>query len=1379
MRHFRLLSTCFPLFYPNHSSLFKKYDPFIVKLLFFFSLLFYSFESLQSQSKETLTFQLGEEEGLPAAQVIHGLEDSRGFIWLVSNNTGLSRWDGHRVKHYGAVKYGLPSNVQQVVEGPNGMLWVLSYLIGENKRTVHIFDPIRERTLPLDAFFEAPLDFDTEAIGSLQQNRDGSIWLSVEGSKIYEYDGKRLFLWTDYAPHPFRWFYKVNDNFFYAGLGKEAGRVYYLNRDVALLETHEVATVGGCFFIAWAAKTDSSASCLYVEGIEEGATVKSLYRIQAHAVPQRVDSVDDQRIKGYRGDGDFIYKSVGEEIWVYNLQLELKYRLKATEQAELLFADSKQGLWARMENGEVSRFYKVPPYFEQHSYPTKNVDWYTAVRGICTAPKGGFFMTQGGALIHVDKLGEQQYITYDKELSDHFGICLQRDNRTLWVSDGNKVWNVDPQGLRYRFVLNNEAAHLIWQPYEDRKGRILLGASRGLFVVKDSSIQGITNKATFEALRGTSIFAFYENEAGLWLCTSRGLFLLDEQDTILAHFHSEGRGDDFLPYDIIVHLHEDASGDFWLATKGGGLIRWNPQTKAQEQFTRQEGLLDNTLYAVYADGFGQLWLPSNNGLLCFDKKSKEIIYYLQEEGLPHLEFNTISHFQAADGSLYFGGLNGAIRFHPREIMRLREAPPIVLTAFQKQNREDEIYVEGAAALLKQHHIRLSPEDKAVQLSFALLEYHNSKQQRYAYKIEGYDKSWQKLEAPNIKINSLPYGSYTLRLRAQAAGSPWQEYPYPITIEVLRPFYLQAWFIALLLLLIIAIAAFIIRWRFSILSKRKEELEAIVQERTTEIAQQAEELKSLDRLKSRFFANISHELRTPLTLILGYTEDIQAKPKGFLEEATVRKKLAIMEQSGNNLLHLIEEILELSKLEANKVELHEKPTLLKPFIGNIFSSFESFAVFNKLRYRLDDTLPKDYLLYLDRPKVEKILNNLLSNAFKFTPAGEEVCLEVFEERDWLCFRVKDGGIGIHERDIPHIFNRFYQAKYSKTTALGGTGIGLALCKEFVQLLGGKIQASSNGKKGSSFLVKLPKKIATAMPTEQQMEKKLPQRKGIEAPKDDWKGSAQKKTVLCVEDNLDMQGFLMGLLQDSYRILRANNGLEGLKLLQEKQQKIDLVISDAMMPLLDGFTMLERIKADKNLRHIPIIMLTARAAEEDKLRALTIGVDDYLIKPFSRQELLVRIQNLLENYEKRRLWKQNLMRAAEDVHEQKLQSRKGEEQEQQEKPEEPDISQQDLLWMKEVEKELRKVLADEDFTIELLADKMFMSKRQLERRIKKITGLTPAKLVLEVRMQAARDYLEKAKFDSLSALSAAVGFKTTSYFAKRYCKRFGKKPADYFR
>lgn len=1331
-----------------------------------------------------LSFQIGEEEGLPKGQITAGLEGSRGFIWMFRSNGTLARFDGQVVTVYNE-QNGLPENIQQFAEAPDSTIWLISNLLGELEKSIYVFDPIREKAVALQDFLTQSLPFQAKDIDLVQQNGDGTIWVKTFDSKIYEYDGDSLFLWADYAPHRFFELHKVNNSLFYGWYEEPESHIAYMHRSGTVEKTHSLPVTADIFFLEAAIKNHSDMQAVYVRTGGPYSGFSSLYRLLPDAPPLKVDSTLDVGIRSYWSEGGFLYKLSLTELEQYDANFQLLNRFKLPVQGSPIFIDNDGGLWLTNQSGTISRIFRSKNYFKQQQHAIRDKIWFTAVRGITTGIADDLFMTQGGILVNISKEGEVRHLfnpNREEGHPDYFGILVQRDKKAIWLADGNKVWNINPETGEHRFFIQGATSGLFWQPYEDKTGRILLGSSQGLFFInqEDSSIQSFESHADFPALQGASIFAFHENEKGLWLCSSKGLFLLNDNYEVLAHYHSQGKKQHSLPYDIISHLHEDEAGGFWLATKGGGLVYWHPKTEKYAQYTTEEDLVDNTLYAVYPDAFGQLWLPSNKGLMCFNKKRKETIYYLENEGLPNLEFNTISHFMAADGTLFFGGVDGAIQFHPKDLMQSRELPPLVLAGFKKQNREDELYVNGIETLLQTQTIHLTAEDKFFEVSFALLDYHNPKQHRYKYKVEGYDKTWQELDNPIIRINSLPYGSYNLRFKAQAPGSAWQEFAFPITIEVPRPFYLQGWFIALILLLVVAITAAIIRWRFSALKKRKEELEELVEERTTEIAQQAEELKSLDRLKSRFFANISHELRTPLTLILGYTEEIKSKPYGMFEESSVRKKLGVIDKNGQNLLTLIEEILELSKLEANKVEINETAILLKPFIRNIFSSFESFADFNEVSYRLDYTIPESLVVYWDVQKVEKIINNLLSNAFKFTPAGAEIHLRVRADAFWLYVEVEDGGVGIHEKDIQHVFDRFYQAKYSKSSVLGGTGIGLALCKEFAELLGGEIEVRSELQKGSTFSIKLPKKEVPEDITEEILIlSSKAKRQEKESTTNNWVATNKSKTILCVEDNQDMQQFIQTLLQTDYHVITANNGLDGLAALREHAQKIDLVISDAMMPLMDGFSMMTQIKGNRDLRDIPIIMLTARAAEEDKLKALTIGVDDYLIKPFSREELLIRTQNLLQNYEKRKLWKQDLMKAAQEVYQQSAVSRGEAASDNQKEQEEASISEQDLLWMKEVEEEIEKTLDNEDFKIELLAKKMLLSKRQFERKIKKITGLSPAKLLLEVKMQVAREHLEKATYDSPSAVSYAVGFKTTSYFTKRYYERFGKKPADYFR
>ena len=507
-----------------------------------------------------------------------------------------------------------------------------------------------------------------------------------------------------------------------------------------------------------------------------------------------------------------------------------------------------------------------------------------------------------------------------------------------------------------------------------------------------------------------------------------------------------------------------------MATGGGGLVQLSLNEDLLVdtflQFTEIDGLSNNNLYAVYADEQEQLWMSSDYGIIQFDKNTFRAKAYLPKDGTTHHEFNRISHHQSKDGRLYFGSLNGTTAFYPSEVNGLDQVynAPLHLSKYEQYSRAKDKVLDYTAELKNGDKIVLRPYDRIHNLSFSLLEYINAKQNRYRYKLEGYNKEWIHIKENNISLGALPYGNYTLHIEGQGADGRYSTQKLMIPIEVLRPFYAQWGFWLLvsgfLLLLIIAIY----RWRVQTLEKQKLKLEQVVIERTKTIEQQTEELRQLDQVKSRFFANISHELRTPLTLILGPLKTVLESNK---PQEVQSKLLKIAHKNGKNLLGLVNEILDLTKLESGNLALKEEPVLLYPLLSRIVASFESYAESLEVHFSLDYQATKNLQVELDTDKFQKIVNNLLSNAFKFTPKNGKVFIVLKEEERHLRLMVEDNGRGIHPDDLPYVFDRFYQTQRPMAQAEGGTGIGLALCMEYAKLFDAQLRVASTLGQGSTF------------------------------------------------------------------------------------------------------------------------------------------------------------------------------------------------------------------------------------------------------------------------------------------------------------------------
>lgn len=542
-------------------------------------------------------------------------------------------------------------------------------------------------------------------------------------------------------------------------------------------------------------------------------------------------------------------------------------------------------------------------------------------------------------------------------------------------------------------------------------------------------------------------------------------------------------------------------------------------------------------------------------------------------------------------------------------------------------------------------------------------------------------------------------------------------------------------------------------------RNKQKANVLLSEQNDAIEQQRLKLQELDESKSRFFANISHELRTPLTLIAGPLEALLIKPEN------VNETIEMVLRNTRKLKGLVNDILDLSKLESFKMKLNKQSVNIRTFAGRISSNYDSMAKKLEIDYKIFIAPELPEFVLLDASRVEKILNNLLFNAIKYTKAAGSIELLVQTDEESIVFQVNDTGQGIPAVDLPHIFERYYQSKQPDAPIQGGTGIGLALAHELAVLMHGELDVESEAGKGSSFTCKLPLEIAECIPAvtgsdnnpfvdESETEfAKMPSRQ------------LNLQKILYVEDNIDMQKYVQNLLSDTYEVILVGNGKLALQTLEK--EKIDLVITDAMMPEMDGFELIERLKASDTFRGLPVIMLTALNFEDSKLSALALGVDDYLSKPFSSSELLARIQNLIARYETRKQIEAELLNESE----QEDSDLSGEES--------PQVLKADAEWLKEVEKIIWDEIENVDLNITNLSDQFHLSRRQFHRRIKKLTGLSPKQYQQDIALQKARKYLEEGTYSNVTAVAYAISISNVSRFSQMYFQRFGKKPGDYFK
>ncbi|MDX1913728.1 MAG: ATP-binding protein [Saprospiraceae bacterium] len=752
------------------------------------------------------------------------------------------------------------------------------------------------------------------------------------------------------------------------------------------------------------------------------------------------------------------------------------------------------------------------------------------------------------------------------------------------------------------------------------------------------------------------------------------------------------------PLKKCLDLIEDDRGDLWICAESG-LLRYNPATAESFFFDARNFLSGNTFYPI--------WL--------FKKCAKD-----------------------RQGRLYFAGSSGISVLRP-DALAANASPPLAQVTELKINNQTAA-LDSAVYRIS----RLSLEWWQNNLTFHLAAPGSSQPSlnRYAYQLirgrwwnAAPPDEWVAVENNTVDFSNLATGSYLFRVKAANSDGVWSERPFELRIRIRPPWY-QSWTAYLFYFFILG--ALVYGWYRYQLRTRLGQAEN-------------ERLKELDSFKTRFFTNITHEFRTPLTVILGATEQLKQQFAQRAETAHHRS-VELVHRNGENLLMLINQILDLAKLESGKLPLRPEKTDLVGFVRYIVESFHSFAAGKQIQLHfLSDT--DELVMDFDKEKMQSILSNLLSNACKFTPEGGHIYIQMEKAGGNCLLKVRDTGIGISEENLPYIFERFYQADNSTTRKGEGTGIGLALTRELVRLMGGEISAQSKPGAGATFLISLPIVNTLAERNDQ-----LPVRSFVpaEAPAQAalaGSNDPERPLLLVVEDNADVREFLLSCVSDRYNIVEARDGQEGIE--KALEHVPDLIVSDVMMPRKDGFELCRTLKNDARSSHIPLVLLTAKADVGSRIEGFARGADEYIAKPFHREELLARLQNLLEN--RRRLQARYATLPLPAV------------------SDDPDLQPEDsfLQKMREV---VERHLSEVDFEMPQLERAMGMSRSQIFRKVKALTGRSPSMFIRSVRLYRAKELLRDPKL-SISEVAYEVGFSTPAYFSTAFLEEFGKNPTEF--
>lgn len=851
----------------------------------------------------------------------------------------------------------------------------------------------------------------------------------------------------------------------------------------------------------------------------------------------------------------------------------------------------------------------------------------------------------------------------------------------------------------------------------------------------------------------------------MWLgAYGMGLVRFDPVDNTMKFFPANRSDKSSLNSDVIHDIYEDAAGNLWIGTTGGGLNCFNRESETFHYYTQDDGLSSDVIFGILEDDHNNLWLSTIRGLCKFNPEQRSFKNFTVNDGLPQDIFSLNSTIKLESGEMAFGGINGVTIFHPDHIQSNDIPPPVALTDFRIFNVSEPLqnYYESNNS----NNIELSFKLNVISFEFAALDFINPAANKYAYKMEGFDQDWIYTDASRrfATYTNLRGGDYLFRVRGANSDGVWNEAGTSLNVRIIPPFWETGW--ALILYISIVIIALYVMRRVILARERfrsRVEMERLEAQKTHE----------LDQLKLQFFTGVSHEFRTPLMLIIGPVERLLRSAAEFSEKKQRLYNQLIL-RNAQRLLRLVNQLMDARKLDTGSLHLNLQSKDIIQSIQAIYASFEYQADQRNIQYQFDKNI-LSLMMNFDQDKVEKIMFNLLSNAFKFVEDSGMIRVNVQlvratadgngnadqNEPDTLRIGVQDNGIGIAPQHKARIFDYFYQVEDSISQARGGTGIGLALTKEFVEMHGGHITVDSEPGKGSRFIIDLPVRQAkTNIIETDQSNAKERQIEGVTDESviehlDDEPESVpatNKPVVLVVEDNAELRLYLRYELDSDYHIKEAEHGADGIAVATACIP--DLIICDIMMPVVDGLKFCARCKSDERTSHIPIILLTARTAEEIQLKGLKSGADEYITKPFNIELLKTRIKNLLDT---RKVLKERYSR------ELFLQ------------PQNISLSTVDEKFINKVTTIIEEHIEDPDFHVDYLSDSVGLSRTQLYRKFQGLMGQTPNEFMNYFRLQRAAQLLQTG----LTAAEVAykVGFRDPSYFSKSFRKHFNMSPSQF--
>lgn len=1293
-----------------------------------------------------------EHHGLPSWDISGFFRDSRGHYWLQSSKF-IMRFDGERFTYVDTV---LPATNREVEfsEDKTGHIWYIKQPEDGSADIIRIIDPFTFKRSSFTDYTGVEAPFGNNALTIRLFSIKNMVYVfSTSQQILWGYDGAWRILFKDRIP-------AVGDQIDYFVFPGPDGNLFWridkgnyislVHQDGSILRSYKnQSTTGAQLFFTqaqlYAYNTDPSHP--YFLKSRSLFTDKSL---QSALQPSRYSMID---LPGWGG----IYSDTLHNITFY-------------------VDDAKRLLVYKHTNGTITDVFAAISD-ESEILKNYNTGWRSVLRYFLLdrdKTSGSFFLPlyghglmqvrveqknfttlgEGRSYRQLQIDGDAHIIATNATVVDAEYYRIQRKNKTIETFNlPNIPYGLNHHngftwfGLRDSGITVLDANNRVKKQYSTESDVYCIthindtivwyGGKNGVWALNKYS----GAKKHILKLENAALWMHKDRRGDYWVATQNGLY---HMPTKQAYLQDEIDGQ---PLEI-QHIYESTDGTFWLSTLQG-LVKWRPYSSSLNLFNRKVGMRSAELHAAYPDRFGRLWLSSNDGIMVFDTTTRAVLNFTVADGIATNELNYLAHCQTQDGVLYFGGINGITAFDPNAILNpaIQGWYDLRITEIAQYSPSGDLVTAQQFGIQDSGMITLNRKGMHGTLYFTF-PYYSAIKPGLQWRIKGLNPNWTALDVTQpLIIYGIPHGNTTLEVRAEDptyAGvyTTWQ---FPLY----KPFfwYQLLWVRVLFVLTGLLILIYGIRWWLFRQRNKERNLEKLVQERTETIRAQKKTLEQIDTAKTQLFNNISHEFRTPLSLINAMSSQIKTR---FSNEPDALAATQQIDHQVTQLTGMLNDVMDLSKMQVGALRVNPVYVDWTSFLTRIYASFDGLAQKKKIHYRLHILPIEPHYITLDSNLAERIITNLLSNAFKFTPEKGIISLQSTFTQKTLTVRVIDSGPGVGPYEAETIFQRYVQGSAADNAPQPGYGIGLALCKEYTSLLGGKIWVEPNTGKGAVFVLKIPcnqiEVVSEEKPSQQlKVEETMPE---PTAP------VGNRTRILVVEDNPDFAQYLQKLLAKEYDVVVADNGEKAWHQIQ-KDPHIALVLTDVMMPLLDGFTLLQKIRSNPQIGYLPVVFVTALTADDERLKALRLGVDAYLSKPFPEEELLTRLAHLVLRQQDRKRYVKERIAQVEEVEE---------------------TLSYDEVWMNEFERVIRENLHNADFKVSKLAYAMHITERTLLNKLKQYTGQSPSSYLRKVRLEQAYQYLKTRKYQTIKEVAHATGFNNPQYFNILFKEEFGITAAE---